>query len=102
MVDSSDRGHSSARQIPPVMSAMLRASDGILDLLPIATFVCDAKGTILQYNRHAVEIWGRSPEPGQMHQEFTAAARVFDTEGTPLPHSMLAEVLGSGQPVRDA
>jgi PAS domain S-box-containing protein len=80
---------------------MLRASDGILDLLPIATFVCDATGTILQYNRHAVEIWGRRPEPGQTHQEFTAAARFFDAEGKALPHSMLAEVLASGQPVRD-
>jgi len=80
---------------------MLRASDGILDMLPIATFICDAQGTILQYNALAVEIWGRVPRPGQMHQEFTAAARYFDIDGTPLRRSELAEVLATGKPARD-
>ena len=61
MVDSSERGHLAARPIPSVLSAMLRASDGILELLPIATFICDARGTILQYNRHAVAVWGGEP-----------------------------------------
>ncbi len=80
---------------------MLRASDGILDLLPVATFITDAKGTILQYNRAAVEIWGLTPQPGQTHQEFTAAARYFDMSGKQGP-STLAEVLATGQPVREA
>ena len=62
MVDSNERGHSTARPIPSLLSAMLRASDGILELLPIATFICDAKGIILQYNRHAVAVWGGKPE----------------------------------------
>ena len=47
MVDSNERGHSAVQPIPSVLSAMLRASDGILELLPIATFICDANGTIL-------------------------------------------------------
>ena len=51
-----------ARPIPAALKAMLRASDGILDLLPIATFICDARGTILQYNHRAAEIWGRTPQ----------------------------------------
>ena len=50
MVDSKEPGHSVARPIPSLLSAMLRASEGILELLPIATFICDSKGTILQYN----------------------------------------------------
>ncbi len=52
----------------------LRASDEILELLPIATCVCDAAGRILQYNQRAVELWGRAPEPGQTHDEFTRSA----------------------------
>jgi hypothetical protein len=48
VVDPNERSHSVARPVPSVLSAMLRASDGILELLPIATFICDAKGTILQ------------------------------------------------------
>ena len=79
---------------------MLRASDGILDLLPVATVITDARGKILQYNRAAVEIWGRTPKPGQTHQEFTADARYFDLSGNP-GRSMLSEVLATGQPVRD-
>ncbi len=42
----------------PALIEVLRASDGILDLLPIATFITDAKGVILQYNCHATELWG--------------------------------------------
>ena len=88
--------------IPSALSAMLRASDGILDLLPIATFICDARGTILQYNGRAVEIWGRAPAPGQTHGEFTANARYSLLDDTPVTRPLLTEVLESGVPIRDA
>lgn len=101
MLDSNDNSRPVAPWLPAALAAMLRASDGILDMLPIATFICDAQGTILQYNALAVEIWGRVPRPGQMHQEFTAAARYFDIDGTPLRRSELAEVLATGKPARD-
>ena len=87
--------------IPPALAATLKASDGILDLLPIATFVCDAHGTILQYNQRAVEIWGRAPQPGQTHDDFTAGVRFFDVDGNPLDRSGLADVMASGKPARD-
>jgi PAS domain S-box-containing protein len=79
----------------------LRASDEILELLPIATFVCDAAGRIIQYNRRAVDLWGRSPQPGQTHNQLTAQCRYFDAAGEELPRSRLAEVLNTGQAVRD-
>ena len=79
----------------------LRASDDILELLPIATCVCDAAGRILQYNQRAVELWGHPPEPGQTHDQFTAQCRFFGGEGEELPRSKLAEVLSSGKSVRD-
>ncbi|MDO8876442.1 MAG: PAS domain S-box protein [Pseudolabrys sp.] len=102
MLDSSDNGRPSKRPFPAALSAMLRASDGILDLLPIPTFIVDAQGTILQYNKRAVEIWGRVPSPGQTHEEFSDDRRFFDLDGMPLPRSLLAEVLTTGVPVRDA
>lgn len=86
----------------PGLPAMLRASDGILDMLPVATFICDARGVILQYNRFAVEIWGRAPRPGQAHEAFTADCRYYTLAGELLPRSPLAEVLASGEAVRDA
>ena len=81
----------------PALSEMLRASDGILDLLPIATFICDAQGTILQYNRRAAELWGRAPRPGQTHDDFIQGARFWEADGTPVTRSLLAEVLTDGQ-----
>ncbi len=101
MLDSNDDGQPAARWQPATLSAMLRASEGILDMLPIATFICDARGTILQYNRHAAEIWGRIPQPGMTHEKFTASARFFDIDGNPLQRSELAEVLATGKPARN-
>ena len=79
----------------------LRASDELLELLPIATCVCDAAGHIVQYNRRAVELWGRAPRPGETHDQFTAQSRFFDAGGGELPRSQLAEVLRTGEIVRD-
>lgn len=101
MLDTNDHGRPPARPIPALLSAMLRASDGILDMLPIATFICDAKGTILQYNRRAVEIWGGAPQPGQTHEQFNEGTHYYALDGTPVERSLLAEVLGTGAPVRD-
>jgi PAS domain S-box-containing protein len=79
----------------------LRASDEILELLPIATYVCDAAGRIVQYNRRAVELWGRTPERGQSHDDFVAQYRFFGGEGEQLPHSKMAEVLKTGRTIRE-
>lgn len=101
MLDANEAARRGARQIPAALRAMLRASDGILDLLPIATFICDARGTILQYNQRAVEIWGRVPEPGQTHERFTTGVKFFGIDGKPLGRSGLAQVLATGEPARD-
>ena len=101
MAEVNDKTRAS-QPIPSALSAMLRASDGILDMLPIATFICDARGTILQYNSRAVEIWGRAPEPGQTHGEFTAHASYSLLDDTPVTRPLLTEVLESGVPVHDA
>jgi PAS domain S-box-containing protein len=79
----------------------LRASDEILELLPIATCVCDAAGRVVQYNHRAVELWGRAPEPGQTHDHFVAQCRFFGGEGEELPRSKMAEVLKTGRAIRD-
>lgn len=79
----------------------LHASDEILELLPVATCICDLDGRILQYNRRAVELWGRAPQPGQTHDEFTAASRFYGPSGEELPRTLVAEVLRTGRPIRD-
>jgi PAS domain S-box-containing protein len=83
------------------MEQVVRASDTILDLLPVATCICDLDGRIVQYNERAAEIWGMKPRPGDTHAEFTAACKFFAIDGSPLAQSKLSEVLESGRPVRD-
>ena len=79
----------------------LRASDEILELLPIATCICDLDGRIVQYNQRAVEVWGRTPSPGETHEHFSAATRFYSPEGRQLPQSKINEVLKTGQALRD-
>src|SRR5499426_332550 len=101
MGDSEKSRHSVERLSPSLLTETLRASEGILELLPIATFICDSKGTILQYNRHAATVWGAAPDPGQTHDEFRKSTRFFEMDGTPVARSLVAEVLATGKPVRD-
>ncbi|HET7806828.1 MAG TPA: PAS domain S-box protein [Pseudolabrys sp.] len=102
MVNSEKSIRAAGQPVPSALGTMLGISDGILDLLPIATFICDAKGTILQYNRHAVAVWGgRAPQPGQTHDEFSQGSLFFELDGSPVRRSMVSEVLVTGKSVRD-
>jgi PAS domain S-box-containing protein len=101
MLDSDDKVRAAGGVIPPVLSAMLRSSDGILDILPIAACICDARGVIVQYNRRAAEIWGRAPAPGQTHDQFATDAIFYELDGTPADHSMITDVLKTGMAMRD-
>ena len=75
----------------------------LLDLLPVAVYVCDASGAIRQYNRRAAELWGRAPEIGEADERFCGALRLFHADGTPMPHACtpMAEALRSGEPQSD-
>ena len=73
----------------------------ILELLPVATFICDAAGVILHYNRRAAEVWRRAPEPGQTHREFSSTTQFFEIDGTPHAYPLLEHVLETGEPIRD-
>ncbi len=94
-------GHSAAPAA--TLEEMLRASDVILDVLPIATCICDLGGRIVQYNRRALEIWGRKPLPDQTHAQFTARATFFELDGRALAPDELpmATVLRTGEPMRE-
>src|SRR3569832_223628 len=101
MDEASEAPRSTARAVPPLTSAVLRASGVILDVLPIATLVCGADGSIQQYNERAVEIWGRAPAAGQSHRDFVSGVKFFASDGTPMRTSLVERVLTTGEPVRD-
>lgn len=101
MRDAGDKSSAKVR----VPSRRARAPEGILDILdmlPIATFVCDARGVILQCNQRAIAIWGRVPAPRQTYAEFAASNRHCHSDGSPLKRSMLTDVLATGVSLHDA
>jgi hypothetical protein len=48
-----------------------------------------------------VAVWGGAPSPGQTHEQFRESARFFELDGTPVERSLVAEVLETGNSVRD-
>jgi PAS domain S-box-containing protein len=55
--------------------------------LPVACYACDCAGIITDFNRRAVELWGREP---LSTDRFTGAHRVLDTRGDPIPFETTA------------
>jgi PAS domain S-box-containing protein len=73
----------------------------LLEALPAAVYTTDAKGRITFYNRAAVEMAGRVPQPGE---EWCVTWRLYQPDGTPLPHDEcpMAIALKENRPVRGA
>jgi PAS domain S-box-containing protein len=75
----------------------------LVELMPVAVYVCDASGIIQIYNQRAAELWGREPELGDPAQRYCGSLRLYSADGTLVPHekSAMAEVLRTGVQVRD-
>ena len=76
----------------------------LFDLGPVAVYSCDVSGVIQNFNRTAVELWGRQPKPGDTDERFCGSFKLYRPDGTFVPHdqSPMAEVLSGKIPeVRD-
>jgi signal transduction histidine kinase len=75
----------------------------LVDVMPVAVYVCDTSGNIQNYNSRAVELWGRAPALGDPAECFCGSLRLYSPEGTLVPHqdSKMAEVLRTGIEARD-
>ena len=73
----------------------------MFETAPMALFVCNQHAVIQQYNRRAVEIWGREPQCGV--EQHCGSIKLWLTDGTQLPHaqSPMVEVLRTGNPASD-
>jgi PAS domain S-box-containing protein len=85
-----------------------RESEGryraLFDLGPVAIYACDAAGVIQDFNRRAVELWGRKPAPGDTDERFCGSSKLFHPDGRFMPHEQcpMAEVASGKIPnVRD-
>ncbi|HEY2396994.1 MAG TPA: PAS domain-containing protein [Rudaea sp.] len=75
----------------------------LVELMPVAVYVCDTSGAIQIYNNRAVELWGREPQPGATAQRYCGSLRLYSTDGKFVPHnqSPMADVLATGVQERD-
>jgi signal transduction histidine kinase len=75
----------------------------LVEVMPVAVYVCDRSGLIQNYNRRAVELWGREPELGDPAQRYCGSLRLYSRDGTLVAHqdSKMAEVLRTGVEARD-
>ena len=58
----------------------------LFDLVPVAVYACDADGVIHEYNRRAVELWGREPERNGAEPRFCGSYKIYYPDGRPMPH----------------
>ena len=91
------------------LNVQLRASEEryrtLFDLAPVAVYSCAASGVIEEFNRCAVELWGRTPALGDTDERFCGSFKLFRPDGTFMPHDQcpMAEVLsGAISEARDA
>jgi len=75
----------------------------LVEVMPVAVYVCDTTGIIQNYNKRAVELWGREPSPGDPAHRHCGSLRLYSPDGTLVPHeqSKMAEVLRTGIEARD-
>ena len=90
------------------MVETLRASEerfrSLFNLGPVAVYYCDTSGAIQNFNRRAVELWGRTPAAGDTDEQFCGSYKLFRPDGSFMPHELcpMAEVLnGKMHEVRD-
>ena len=74
----------------------------LFDWGPIAMYSCDSTGIIQEYNRGAVQLWGREPRPGDTDEEFRGSFKTYLPDGTFLPYAQTAmtKILRGEAPAR--
>ncbi|HEV2455477.1 MAG TPA: chemotaxis protein CheB, partial [Verrucomicrobiae bacterium] len=67
----------------------------LFDLNPVAVYTIDRLGMIQNFNRHAAELWGRKPVPGDTDQRFCGSFKMFRPDGgfVPLDQCPMADVV---------
>ena len=67
----------------------------LFELGPVAMYTVDAAGTIQEFNRNAINLWGREPQRGDPSESYCCAYRIYMPDGTYVPHAKnaVADVL---------
>ena len=57
----------------------------LFDLGPVAVYSIDAAGVIQNFNRRAVDLWGRKPALNETDERFCGSFKMFRTDGSFMP-----------------
>ncbi len=88
-----------SRRAVETLNAELRESEAryrtLFDSSPVAIYSIDASGLIQEFNRHATELWGRTPARGATDERFCGSFKLFLPDGTFMPrdHCPVVDVL---------
>jgi PAS domain S-box-containing protein len=84
--------------------ALVAAAPTALDAIPGAVYLCDHEGWLIRYNSEAATLWGRTPNLNGTKERFCGSHRLFQLDGTPLPHAdcPMANAVRSGGATRNA
>ncbi|HJS17886.1 MAG TPA: PAS domain S-box protein, partial [Anaerolineales bacterium] len=58
----------------------------LFNLVPVAVYTCDAEGLIQEFNRSAVELWGREPYTNDPSERYCGSFKIFYPDGRFMPH----------------
>src|SRR5215203_1867540 len=85
--------------IQQYLNTIYLAEAKILNLLPVAVYITDALGHIVNYNQKAEELWGRVPQKVDQNERFCGSLKLYSTDGSPIPHhhTPVAQSLADGQ-----
>ena len=72
----------------------------LFELQPVAMYTVDACGTVQDFNRNAVALWGREPVRGDPGEAFCCAHKIYQPDGTLVLHAenTVADVLNGKTP----
>ena len=72
----------------------------LFELQPVAMYTVDACGTVQDFNRNAVALWGREPVRGDPGEAYCCAHKIYQPDGTPVLHAenTVADVLNGKTP----
>ena len=75
----------------------------LVELMPVAVYMCDTSGVIQSYNERAVELWGRRPKIGDPKERYYGCPRLYSADGRFLSReeSPMAQALKNETPARN-
>jgi PAS domain S-box-containing protein len=68
---------------PAIGEERIRA---LVEIMPVAMFMCNSAGLITYYNQRAAELWGRNPNLLDPADRFCGSYRIYRPNGEFLPH----------------